>query len=328
MAEITPDPIMRVAMGFMAAKHLFIASEIGVFEKLADGPATLDELAVKSGIPRRTLRISADAMVSLGLLERDGDRYRNSGAAAAFLAGDTGSGLRPMLRFWDKISYPAWFNFENAVRSGEGQRHFERFTEEEQQIFSAGVEAFSAGMASALPTSYDFSGHRRILDVAGGTGSFLIPILRRHPAARGTLFELPGACAAARRRLAGEPEAPRVTVVEGDLFTDPLPDGHDVLIVANTVHVLSAAHNVTLLKNMRAHVAAGARLLLVDLWMDATHTQPPPAPLASGEFLVISGEGQAYGEDEADEWLTQTGWRKLERRPLAGPASVIIAEAA
>jgi hypothetical protein len=328
MAEVTPDPIMRIAMGFMAAKHLFVASEIGVFEKLTNAPATLDELAAKHGIPHRTLRISADAMVSLGLLEREGDRYRNSAAAAAFLGGDAGSGLRPMLRFWDKISYPAWFNFENAVRSGEGQRHFDRFTAEEQQIFSAGVEAFSAGMAAALPTSYDFSGHRRVLDVAGGTGSFLIPVLRRHPALQGTLFELPGACAAARRRLAGEPEGARITVVEGDFFKDPLPDGHDALIVANTVHVLSAMHNVALLKNMRAHTAAGARLLLVDLWMDATRTQPPAAPLASGEFLVISGEGQAYSEDEADEWMAQTGWRKLGRRPLAGPASVIIAETA
>ena len=83
MAEITPDPIMRVAIGFMAAKHLFNASEIGVFEKLGSGPATLDELAAKSGIPRRTLRISADAMVSLGLLEREGEHYRNSATAAA-----------------------------------------------------------------------------------------------------------------------------------------------------------------------------------------------------------------------------------------------------
>ncbi len=46
-------------------------------------------------------------------------------------------------------------------------------------------------------------------------------------------------------------------------------------------------------------VPTGARLLLVDLWTDVTYTQPPIAPLASGEFLVISGEGQAYGEDEA-----------------------------
>jgi hypothetical protein len=63
--------------------------------------------------------------------------------------------------------------------------------------------------------------------------------------------------------------------------------------------------------------------------MDSSHTQPPAAPLMlSGEFPVMSGEGQAYGENAADQWLAQTGWRKLERRPLAGPASVIIAEAA
>jgi hypothetical protein len=152
MAEITPDPIMRVAMGFMAAKHLFIASEIGVFEKLAGAPATLDELAAKTGVPRRTLRISADAMVSLGLLEREGERYRNSEAAAAFLAGAAGPDLRPMLRFWDKISYPAWSNFENAVRGGEGQRHFERFTGEEQQIFSAAAsKRFRRGWRRRLP---------------------------------------------------------------------------------------------------------------------------------------------------------------------------------
>jgi SAM-dependent methyltransferase len=327
MADITPEPIMRIALGFMAAKHLFVANAIGVFEKLAGGPATLDELAAKCGIPQRTLGISADAMVSLGLLERDGNRLRNSATAAAFLSGGAGPDLRPMLRFWDHISYGLWTNLEDAVRAGEGATQFHRFSEPQQQIFSAGVEAFSAGAAAALAAAYDFGQHRRILDVGGGTGSFLIAILRRHPAVRGTLFELPGACAVARQRLAGIAEGARVTVVEGDAVKDPLPDGHDVLIVANTVHVLSAAHNLDLLKKVRAHAAAGVRLLLVDLWMDPTHTQPPAAALMSGEFLVISGEGQAYGEDDADQWLAQTGWRKLERRPLAGPASVIIAEA-
>ena len=34
MSDVTPEPIMKVAVGFMAAKHLFIANEIGMFEKL------------------------------------------------------------------------------------------------------------------------------------------------------------------------------------------------------------------------------------------------------------------------------------------------------
>src|SRR5215510_2520208 len=155
MAEITPDPIMRIALGFMAAKHLFIASGIGLFDALAGGPAELDELAAKLAIPRRTLRISADAMVSLGLLEREGNRYRNSAVAAAFLSGALGHDLRPMLRFFDRIVYGLWMNLETAVRGGEGQRQFHRFSDEQQQIFSAGVEAFTAGTAAALAANYD-----------------------------------------------------------------------------------------------------------------------------------------------------------------------------
>ena len=45
MTAVTPESIMKVAMGFMAAKHLFVASEVGLFEALAAGPATIEELA-------------------------------------------------------------------------------------------------------------------------------------------------------------------------------------------------------------------------------------------------------------------------------------------
>jgi hypothetical protein len=252
IADVTPDPIMRIALSYMAAKHLFVGSAIGLFESLAGGPATLDELATKCGVPRRTLGISIDAIAGLGLVERDGECYRNSAAAAAFMAGTPGPDLRPMLRYADRISYGMWMNLEAAVRAGEGKRQFGGFSAEQQQIFSAGVEAFTAASALALAEHYDFSRHRRVLDVAGGTGSFLILILRRYPALQATLFELPGACAVARQRLASEPEGARVNVLEGNFFTDPLPHGHDVLIVANTVHVLSVAHNLDLLKAMRA----------------------------------------------------------------------------
>src|SRR3974390_2785231 len=154
---------------------------------------TLDQLAAGCAIPHRTLRISADAMVSLGLVERNDVLYRNGAAADAFLSGsDHCPDLRPMLRFLDRICYEMWMGLEEGVRAGEGGRHFDRFSDEDQQIFSSGVEAFSGGAAAALAAIYDFSAHRRVLDVAGGTGSFLIPVLRRYATLHATLFELPG----------------------------------------------------------------------------------------------------------------------------------------
>lgn len=110
MAQITPDPIMRIAMGFMAAKHLFVANEIGLF----------------TGLGRRSSASSAP---------------RNS-----------------------RFSRP-----ESKPSPQRRQRHWQ--------------------------PNYDFSRHRRLLDIGGGTGSFLLAVLRRHAALRGTLY---GACALRR----------------------------------------------------------------------------------------------------------------------------------
>jgi ubiquinone/menaquinone biosynthesis C-methylase UbiE len=316
---------MKAAMGFMAAKFLFTASDIGLFGALADGPASLDEIATRIAIPQRTAGIVVAAMVSLGLIEHEGARYRNSDTAAAFLAGRPGRDLRPFLRDLDQVSYSVWSKLAEAVRHERNQ--FPELNQEQQSLHSACVEAFTAAAATALVGAYDFSRHQRLLDVAGGTGSFLLTILRRYHALKGTLFELPNVCAVARERLTKEPEQARITIAEGDALQSPLPEDHDVVLVANATHLFSAAHNVQLLQKIRAVVEATAHLLLVDLWTDPTHSQPLSAALMSGQFLLRSGEGQSYSEQEADRWLQQAGWRKKDSKPLAEPISLIIAEA-
>jgi SAM-dependent methyltransferase len=328
MAGVTPDPIMKVALGFMAAKHLFVANEIGLFEQLAGRPATLDELAERTGVPRRTLRIVADAMVSLGFLEKGGDRYQNGEVAAAFLSGPRGAGLRPALRHLDRISYPLWRELGDAVRSGQGRSHWGRWSEDEQRIATEGIAALTAPVAARLAAGYGFSRHRHVLDLGGGTGNFLTAVLSRHAVLEATLYELPDTAAVARRYLAGMPEAARIKIVEGDFLKDPIPEGADVVIIANVVHILSPAQNRDVLRRTRRCVPGGARLLLVDFWTDSTHTRPPAAALLAGEFLLWGGEGDVYSAEEARGWLRETGWRVLEHTPLAGPASVIVAEAA
>ncbi len=71
----------------------------------------------------------------------------------------------------------------------------------------------------------------------------------------------------------------------------------------------------------------GGRLLLADFWTDHTHTKPLQAALMAGEFAVHLRDGDVYSIDEIRTWLIETGWRYLDHVPLAGPQSLIVAEA-
>jgi SAM-dependent methyltransferase len=327
-AVITPDLIFQVANGFMAAKHLFVANEVGLFAALADSAATLDEVAQRIAVPRRTLRILADAMVALGLLERQGDNYRNTPTTFTFLSGRAPADLRPALRYWNRLNYLRWARLEEVVRTEQPVFGDFAFTPEEQQLYTEGVDAITTGTARALAATYEFTRHRRLLDLGGGTGSFLLAVLRQHPHIEATLFDLPAVSGLARRRLAGESMATRLHIVEGDFFTDPLPTDHDAILIANVFHNFLPERNRALLRQAGTFAPAGTRLLLVDFWTDPTHTQPLTAALMAGAFLLVSGEGDVYSAEEMRDLLQATGWRMLDHKPLAGPSSLIVAEKA
>jgi SAM-dependent methyltransferase len=324
---VTPESIIRIAAGFMAAKHLFVASELGLFEALADAPASLEALAARTGLTPRAARITADAMVALGLLDRAGDTYRNSAISDRFLAGRTPADLRPLLRFWDRISYPAWQDLAEALGRGPRQEIFE-LDDELQEVASAGIEAVLAGPAAALADGYDFGAHRRLLDVGGGTGSWSAAAARAHPELTATVLELPVVAAVARERVAAAGLGGRIDVVEGDAMAGTLPAGHDVVLVANLAHYWSPPQNRDLLGRIRTATEPGARLLLADFWTDPTHTSPVQAALMAGEFAVHLENGDVYSVDEVRDWLSATGWRFVEHAPLAGPQSLVVAEAA
>ena len=322
---MTPELIMQLGTSFMVTRHLIAAAEVGVFEALGEEVLDLDALAARIAIPRRTTRICADAMVALGLLERDGPLYRNSPVADAFLSGRGRGDLRPFLLYLD-VSYRAWAEFTGAIRAGQGSGFITRLDPEAQRVFSTGVESATAGSAVALAERYEFGQHRRLLDLGGGTGSFLVRILSRHPAIECGLFELPHVVALARENLKAQTSGSRVRFYEGDLLRDQLPKGYDAFLLANVVHVFTPEHNRDLMERVHASAPTGARLLLVDFWTNPTHTQPIFAALMAGEWLMGRGEGDVYSEDEIRDLLTATGWMMIGRRPLTGPASLVVAE--
>lgn len=324
--NVDPGQIFQLATGFMVAKHLFAANELGLFEALADSPATLDGLAARCGLTPRTTRISADAMVAVGMLERDGDRYRNGPVAAAYLSGRTPADMRPLLRFWDKVSYPTWETLTTALAAGP-QLELSEVSGEMQELAQAGVAAATSGPLHALVATVDFSDRARLLDVGGGNGSWAIAIAAANPHLKATIVDLPTVTPIAAEHVTAAGIGDRVATATANVLDDPLPAGHDIAIVANLIHYFSPDENRQLLRQIRNAVAAGSRLLIVDFWTNPTHTEPVMAALMAGEFAVHTKHGDVYSVDEGHRWLSETGWQFAAHQPLAGPFSTVVAEA-
>src|SRR3954454_1140336 len=94
----SPEPIFQIAQGFMAAKYLFAASELGMFAAIPSQGATLLAVATETKLPVRSTRIVLDALVALGLLRREGALYRQTAATEFFLSGRTPADIRPFLK--------------------------------------------------------------------------------------------------------------------------------------------------------------------------------------------------------------------------------------
>jgi hypothetical protein len=324
--EVSEATILRIGSGFRSAKLLFVASEIGLFECLASGPASLEQLAARTGIPEVRLRVLVNVIVALGLLAHDAGKYQNTPVVAAYLAGAGQTDLRPALRFWNRLSYPLWTELEDVLRVG--TRHPRTPLDPDQQrIFSEGVEALTWSATRELATRYDFDQHQRVLDLGGGTGSWLLSLLKHYEHLRGTLVERAAVAEIARERLAAGLDVGRFEVLAMDFLREHLPCGHDAVLLAHVLHGFTPAENLELLRKVREAVPTGARLLLVDVWTDPGHTGPMLSLLQATEFVAFLGQGDVYSEQEVHAWLAETGWQPVSRISLTEPQSAIIAEA-
>jgi SAM-dependent methyltransferase len=317
---------MLVAHGYMAAKIVFLASEVGVFAAVGAGRTTLEEIAEACHLPLRTTRMLADALVMFRLLEYEDRRYRNAPDVEEFLTGRGPLDIRPVLQYFDKISFPAWVDAETAVRTGQAVRS--ELGPDEIAAFEKAVAVVTMPGATALANEYDFRPHRRVLDVGGGTGTFLTAVLARYDHLTWTLLDLPPVADMVRTDPAIVEFGDRVEVIGADAFTDPLPGGFDAILVAHFLHLFPPERNLDLLGRLRGVTTEDGRVLLVDWWTGTDPVTPHPnAVFGAWEFLLLGG-GDTYCPDEVERWLSQTGWRAVEHLPLVAPMSLLVAEAA
>jgi O-methyltransferase domain len=101
--------------------------------------------------------------------------------------------------------------------------------------------------------------------VAGGLGSMLALILRKHPKLRGVLFDLPGVIARAHNdtHVTAPGIAGRCTLVAGDMF-ESVPKDADAYLLKYILHNWDDEHCLRILTNCRDAMNEKGRILIAD----------------------------------------------------------------
>ena len=111
---------------------------------------------------------------------------------------------------------------------------------------------------------HDFARHRRMLDVGGNSGEFLLQLCRRHAGLSGTVFDLPLVCEIGMEHLLAEPEAPRISFLKGDVRSDPLPAGYDLVTFKSMLHDWPPPEADAFLAKAAAALSPGGTLLVFE----------------------------------------------------------------
>ncbi|WP_307796107.1 methyltransferase dimerization domain-containing protein [Amycolatopsis sp. 195334CR] len=319
----SPERIVDVAVGYMAAKQLFAASRIGLFAALGGGPLTAGELALKTGRPENITRILADAMSALGLLSRVDGRYELTADTAAYLGGGE-LDLAPFLTFLEEISYGHWLQFGRTADTGEpGELDMD---DQRWGTFLNGVMTYNALHAKMLAAAFDYTPYRKLLDFGGLSSAFAVEAMTANADLHTTFVFDPRSVEPVTTAVAEAGLADRAEVVGAETATAQPAGRFDLIMVNHVVHRFTAEQNAVILRHARAAAAAGARLLLLDFFLDEDEVQRPIDALHAGEYLVIDGT-VVYPETEVRAWLADAGWRVADRLTLPGSPRVLVAEA-
>jgi SAM-dependent methyltransferase len=309
--------VSSVAYGFMGSQALFAALEVGLFTELAGHPASADELARRLRSEPRALLALLEACVATGLVERTGDRYRNSAAADRYLVRHARGYVGDYyLRQIAGILYPQVPAARSVVRGGPSGATYARFLDEPARAeeFIRGQHAGSAGPAYLLAKTQDLGRFTCLLDLGGGSGAFSIEAVRRHGLSA-IVVDHPSVVAVARKIVEEAGLGDRIRCVEGDVVGGPWPDGGDLVLLSYVVSSYGPATLRDLLARARAYLPPGGGLVIHDFALYGDRPGPRNAALWYFANLAISAATHPHRVGEITRAMSDAGFVEVTAQP-------------
>lgn len=332
-----PSKILDIGTGFLAAKTLQAAVDLGLFSRLAGGAKTGLELERELELHPRATADFLDALVALGLLDRQGPslegKYANTPDTELFLDRAKPSYLGGIIEMSSHRLYGFWGHLTTALRTGQPQNEiknggnfFQAIYSDEQRLeeFLRAMTGVQLGAFQALAQKFDFSSYKSVCDVGGAGATLSIVLAQAHPHLALTSFDLPQVARIATRNVAQAGLSERVAVATGNFFTDKLPTA-DVVVMGNILHDWNLEKKQQLIAAAYDALPPGGAFIAIENVIDDDRRQNAFGLLMSLNMLIELGDGFDYTGADFAGWARTAGFKQVSVVPLAGPTSAAVA---
>jgi O-methyltransferase domain/Dimerisation domain len=329
---VTPDRIIKLGHAFRAAKALLSAVELGIFTALAEGPLGLEQLSKRLGIHERGALDFFDALVALGMLERnENGSYANTPETDLYLDRRKPTYIGGELEHFNSYVYPHWGLLTPALQTGDPQSGA-RATGDYPALYAnqAALETLVKGMtggtlsaAKALAAKFHWQDYKTLVDVGTAQGCLPVQIAHAHPHIIGGGFDLPPVKPLFENYVQEHGLSRRLRFYPGNFFQDPLPAA-DVIILGRVLHNWDLAAKQMLLKKTYDALPTGGALIVYERLIDDERRVNAPALLASLNMLIMTAGGFDFTSADCVAWMRETGFRDMRVEPLTSELSMAI----
>lgn len=333
MPESTPDRILQLGLGFWGPKALLSAVELGLFTELAKGPLEADAIRQRLGLHPRSLRDFLDALVGLGMLERNGERYWNTPETDYFLDRNKPSYVGGLLEMTNARLYGFWGSLTTALKTGEPQNEcktgaknpFDALYSDPARLrqFLQGMTGISLGTARAIAQKFPWIEYKTFADVGCAQGALPVQVALTHAHLTGTGFDLPVVGPIFEEYVASFKLTPRLKFQAGNFMEGPMPSA-DVLIMGHILHDWDLEQKRMLIAKAHAALAKGGALIIYEALIDDDRRHNVFGLLMSLNMLIETRGGFDYTGADCQGWLREAGFRKTRVEHLVGPDSMVI----
>jgi hypothetical protein len=327
--EVTPERLMQFGSAYAPPLIIGAAVSNKVFDTLAGGPKSIEEVGRDTGASARGLRAIMNALVGLELLTKRDGKYALTPESENFLVRNKPGTLAGFFSM-NRQRLIQWMKLDEIVRTGQPG--------EARNQEGPGTEFFTELVENIIPMSYgaaqmladhlevaDATKPVRVLDLAAGSGIWGIALCQKSPRVEVTAVDWAGMIPTTKRITQKFGVGDRFKYIEGDLLEADFGSGYDIVTLGHILHSEGEKRSRKLLKKTAPALKSGATIAIGEWLVNDERTEPLNGLMFAVNMLVNTERGDTFSFNEIKGWLEEAGFKDARTLEAPGPSPVVLA---